>query len=573
MRKTKLQIWFRKDKNQEIIFLLFIYFLGILFRLVPRLSLDPYLLTLNADIWYRLCLVQYLLDNDHLPTWDIRYLAYGQVPLWYPPLGLYLYAFLAKISALDLPIVMSRIMPFLESLCILPTYFLCRYLYNRNVAILSTIVLSLTPCFVYWTGIATPQSTTIFFIPIILGLWIRYVEAKFLWHNKFVHLFLMGLMMAINFLIHLTFFNLVMILIFSHLGLIYVKKTSWQKFFDLLVPIAISQILTIWWWGPHHLYWWWTQVLTTSPGFFLHIAGAKYLSEHGSLSAFLGYMSFFFIYYLAIKRKASHGYFMIPVFWAIFPLIESHMEDILLLTQKTEWWVHTLIKPLEGFRFYVFLAQPLAICVGLALEEIRLRIRPYASSQKFSRISSILIWVIFIGLLLDILFFYNLSQRFRWHRLEKADIQAAQWFRSHTKKGDRILADDYSAQLFSGIAGGRALLGSMFPLRNVTIPYISGSWIVLYDIHTLYKSMDINEIQTILSKYKCRYVYYSNEVLRRIEYLVNGQGDAKGEREGKYDQLIDIDHSKTLLNPKFFKVVYDHNGRKILKFLKEFNLP
>ena len=144
----------------EFLFLLMAYFFGLYFRLGPRLAIDPHLLTMNADIWERLAMAQYMLDHGKLPEYCLRYIAYGKVPFWYPPFGPIALAILSKISALDLPTVCSRIVPFIESFAPLPFYFLARWLYGKCAGYISTTILTLTPAFLYWTGIATPASFT-----------------------------------------------------------------------------------------------------------------------------------------------------------------------------------------------------------------------------------------------------------------------------------------------------------------------------------------------------------------------------------------------------------------------------
>lgn len=131
----------------EIIFLTGIYLLGLYFRLLPRLKMDPHLLTFNADIWYRLSICQYLYDYGHLSRWSIRYLPYAFVPEWYPPVFSYFMVFMAKLLNMDLPTACSRMIPFFESLTPIPFFLLGRYLYGRGVAVISTLALSLTACY------------------------------------------------------------------------------------------------------------------------------------------------------------------------------------------------------------------------------------------------------------------------------------------------------------------------------------------------------------------------------------------------------------------------------------------
>ncbi len=193
-------------KKPEAVFLFIVYLLGVGLRMIPRAGLDSHLLAFQADIWYRVCMAQYLFDNGHLPPWDIRYMAYGYVPLWYNPLPLYLFAFLGKISHLDLHTVCSRIMPFIESLSVLPLYFLCRAIYSQRVAVAAVLFLLFSPSYLFWTGISTLQTMTIFLLPIVILLWIRFVQGQYLFGDKWRHLLFMGVLLAVEFLSHLSYF-------------------------------------------------------------------------------------------------------------------------------------------------------------------------------------------------------------------------------------------------------------------------------------------------------------------------------------------------------------------------------
>src|SRR3989338_4676896 len=242
-KSKKFPLW-------EILFLLGLYIFGVSIRLIPRLDLSPYLLTFSADIWYRLCLAQYVLDHGHLPVWDIRYEAYGQVPVWYNPLAVYGFVFLSRLSSLDLATVTSRLLPFIEAASIIPFYFLCRYLFNVRIAVTAAVFLGLTPTFVFWTGIATPQSFTLFLMPFSILLWVRFTQKKYILNSAAFHLAFMGVLLAVNFLTHLTYFNHIIILLLIQVALIREKQSRWRDFFYLLIPIVLSQVLTAWWWLP-----------------------------------------------------------------------------------------------------------------------------------------------------------------------------------------------------------------------------------------------------------------------------------------------------------------------------------
>jgi hypothetical protein len=111
-------------KNSHKAFLVAVYVIGLVIRLYPRLEIDPHLLTFQGDIWYRLAMSQYIVDNLALPNPDLRYLAYGEVPMWYPPLSPLFLASLSFLTGIDLPTVSSRIIPFVEALTPIPIFFL-----------------------------------------------------------------------------------------------------------------------------------------------------------------------------------------------------------------------------------------------------------------------------------------------------------------------------------------------------------------------------------------------------------------------------------------------------------------
>ncbi|MBU7022618.1 MAG: hypothetical protein HXS40_00500 [Theionarchaea archaeon] len=61
-------------KRWEVYFLISIYLFSVAIRLVPKLTVDPHLPAFQGDVWYRICMAQYIFDHARLPEPDIRYL-------------------------------------------------------------------------------------------------------------------------------------------------------------------------------------------------------------------------------------------------------------------------------------------------------------------------------------------------------------------------------------------------------------------------------------------------------------------------------------------------------------------
>ncbi len=474
---------FRLNKG-EALFLLGIYLLGIYFRLAPRLEIDPHLLTFQGDIWYRLAMAQYAQDHLSPPEPDLRYRPYGYVPMWYPPISLFFFALASSISGLDMPTVSSRLMPFLESFSPLSLYFLARYLYGAQAAFISALTLALTPSFVFWSGISDPQSLTLFLIPLVILTWLRHSKKP---SNKLV--IGMGLLLGFNFLTHLSYFIVALVLFMVTITLMLKKEAGLRLFVDYCKVVLISQLIAAPWWLPRNLYWWWINALVTSSGLY---PAAHQLAEYGIVAAVAGLASFTF---LLLGRKKH----LLLILWALPLLLETQNEVILKALNMSHLAWSTLAKPLEGFRFYPFAAQPLAMAMGAAIAGRRTT--PLLALILFSAMA----WGIYD---------YGLDSRFQNSGITKAEYEAALWLRANSATEDRIIADYYRVQMFAGVSGGKALEGGVFPLRNVDYPYIKAPGQVQNDLYILYKTPNPGVARDIARRYNATHIFYSDNMMR-----------------------------------------------------------
>jgi len=531
----------------EWLFLGLVYLLGLFFRLWPRLLIDPHFLTMNADVWERLAMAQYFLDHGSLPQYCLRYLAYGEVPFWYPPLSPIALGILAKISSFDLPTVCSRIMPFIEALTPLTLYFLARRLFGRAAAYISTVLLALTPSFIYWTGITTPASLTVFLLPVyILLLLIRNERASSgIGRLKWIAVF--AIILAINFMTHLTYFLALAILLPIAL-LIFVKSPSqWKKILDFFAAVLISQLLTVFWWGKHNLYSWWVFKLSTSSGYKDPVAQ---LQDYGIIAGGLGIIvSFFYLWEILSEGRKYKRYDWLPLVWIIIPFIETQNEAILKLIHRLDLSWYTVYKPLEGFRFHCFLAQPLALMAGWAGAKFIIQ------KIKFKKATcSIIVFILTVVFCVDLVYVSKIKPLFQNAGLDAQEYQAMVWFRNNSAKNDRIIADYYFSQMFAGVCGGRALLGGMFPLKNTDLPYVTYPSVVQDDVCTIYTTPDPKIARDLMLKYRCTAIYLSPSLIS-VGNISGGSCTGFG---------VNVEEKK-FENREYFREVYNIDGVRIIK--------
>jgi hypothetical protein len=529
-------------KRHELVFLAAVYLLGLYLRLAPRLEIDPHQLTFQGDIWYRLCMAQAILDNHTLPDPDIRYLAYGYVPMWYPPLSPMLFALGSYITRLDIATFSSRVVPFFEAAAPLSLYPLARYLYSERVAVISTLTLAMTPSFVFWSGISDPQSFTLFIIPLLVAGWI--------WHSKqspsSLRLLAFGMVLAVNFLMHLSYFLVVIILLAVTLALVINRGAKRALFLDFLKVVLISQAITAFWWLPKNLYWWWINALVTSSGMY---GAVRHLEEYGIVTASLGILAFLYISHGYLRRHRLRH--LILILWAIPLFIETQNESIIGIFSKMnpefyntlEW--STIGKPLEGFRFYCFLAQPLAIAIGVLVADVSKVVGKYHKNMGLIAIA-----ILVLGLawgLVD----YKYDVKLQTSGITPQEYAAAEWYRENSCPSDRIIADYYRGQMFGGVAGGRTLLGGMFPLRNVDYPYILAPGQVQNDLYTLYKTKSSQEASMLAKRYGATHIFYSDNMIR--------YGNLLSYKKPAAEYGVDTGTEK-FKNEEFFEYVYEENS-------------
>jgi uncharacterized membrane protein len=274
--------------------------------------------------------------------------------------------------------------------------------------------------------------------------------------------------------------------------------------------------------------------LTSSSGYYTPL---RQFFEFGITSAILGGLGFI---YLGFTKNRS----LLLLFLWTFPLfLETQNETILQLLGRSDLAWSTLAKPLEGFRFYCFLAQPLSIAGGIFIYHLEPRI------DRKMLISAI------IGILLLNLYVYDIGFDLTNAGILRKEYDAAAWYRNHSDEDSLLAADYYRSQMVSGVCGGRALIGGLFPLRNVEYPHIKAPGTVQYDLYTLYTTENQAKAIEIITRYNITHIFYSGN-LENTGYF----GTALQEGYG-----LDVFLDKFYAYP--FEIVYKDNDIIIFKVI------
>ncbi|MEA1993895.1 MAG: glycosyltransferase family 39 protein [Euryarchaeota archaeon] len=522
-----------KERKFEIAFLLCVYLLGLVLRLYPKLAVSSRLPSFMGDVWYRICMAQYMLDHGSLPIPDIRYLAYGYVPMWYPPLSPAFLAFLSKITTLDLATVCTRIMPFFEAFTPIPFYFLIKKWYNGQIARISVLIFALTPSFIYLTGIADLQIFTLWIIPVAL----LFLSKEYT-HKRAI---ILGILLGINFLFHLSYFLTLVTLILYIAAEKIEKKPIKEKVKFFLISTGISLLVTAWWWLPDNLFKWWIFHVSAST----LLQGIRgHLEFYGALFMILGFIGFAYF----CTKKFKHRTFI--VLWTVFLFYEVFAENILDILDRADLMWVTVIRPLEGYRFYIFLAMPFSLVSALFLDRIRKDLDREVLGIAFVAAITVIS--------LTGISSYNIEWKLTNSGVNEREYDAALWFRENTSEDARIVADYYTAQMFGGVCGGKALLGGLFPLRNIDFnEYIKAPAQVQDDIYELYSSDDMDLTLKIIERYGITHIFISRN-MESSGWFGAYKADGFG---------IPVNHVK-FRNDKYFKLVYSDGNIEIYEIMQ-----
>jgi hypothetical protein len=695
MESRKILQWI---KDNDALFLLIIYAFGVFIRLGPKLEVDSHLPVFLGDVWYRICMAQYMLDFHALPIPDIRYLPYGDVPLWYPPLSMAFFAALSTIGNTDLPTVMTRIIPFFEAFTPIPFYFLAKEWFDRGVGRLAVLILAITPSFILYSSIADPQVFTLMVIPIVLIYLSRqqydYSRNTAIW---------VGILLGITFMTHLSYFIIIGLIALYIIARKVDRHPIRNELRFAAVSVGVSLLISAWWWLPDMLFYWWIFIITTSTllqtfgshltsygapfmilgflgfgyilvnrlsyfndrsnqntpfaialallfsvlcgifmgktvtipviailgllygitvvvtsksswkagcatgiassaiitaigAYFAHNAGnvgawtntfirvqTGFGSDLSAVGLLFGSLAIFLLLAVALtpimrqspestpifamlscmaaiaityagagsstmgfvstlrtyaesdqvltilslisiptlfvyqyngkvsKYISNHRYETFLVFWTIFMLYEVFSENILSIVREYGLMWETTVRPLEGYRFYIFLAQPFALLGALLITEVR--------KHRTAYTTGFVIFIAFMGyfsLYGQSMPDYDMDFKITNSGVFIEDYNAAVWFKANTTQEDRIVADYYTGQMFSGVCAGRSLIGGLFPLRNIDFnEYIKAPAQVQDDIYEFYKSADLDLTLEIAERYGITHVYISDNMLNR----------------------------------------------------------
>lgn len=199
-RKEKLSNLFRKifkKKHLYFIGLILIIILALFLRvqnyelLKNKVTGDFIPLELDSFLFYRFS--EYILQHDSLMDIDYqRYHPIGVDPRFENMFLSYVIAYVYKIMALLYPATTLGLADIAYPLiffvlAIFPFYFLVKDIFDRRVAIIATLLLSIMPAYIYRTmlGFADKEPLGLFFMYLAIYLYIKAIKSKKLYENLF----------------------------------------------------------------------------------------------------------------------------------------------------------------------------------------------------------------------------------------------------------------------------------------------------------------------------------------------------------------------------------------------------
>lgn len=561
-----------KKYQIEIVFLLFIYVISLYFRLIPRLSLSPDLMGFLGDAWYRIAMGEYFKIHGALPDFSIRYQPYGWVPMFYSPGAPVFFAYLSGIFNCSIPVVCTRIIPFFEALTPLSFYFLAKYLFGRKAAIFSTFILAITPAFIVWTGVTDPISITFFIFPIIILLFIKHCkglhEDEMTLFKRLLNVILIGFMFALIFIFHQSYFLIMPIYFSLSIYLAIIFKSKMHILLDSVFIVVLSLLMTMPWWKPDNLFFWWFRCLTT-PGHSQYPGFITQCRWYGSYMAYfslvVSFLYILYVLYLLITKSPilKTWRVLIPLALILAPLYGLFAQKICIILGITDKAIleSNIIRPLRADRFHVFLAQPIALIIGVIFMKLEKEIWDRVKNRGIIKYFVLIVLIAFGGLFLYKVISKDLPQavyrRFKWVPFTQYEHLAAEWFKENSGPNGRIIADYHRAQMFSGVVGGKALLGLPLPLKgSLKLPYSnrSGKYNtqIKNDVRVIYSSDDAFQTKKLMDRYGCTHVLISKG-LRQSGFFSGSGNTGMAINEKKFD------------NVDFFEKVYDYANVKLYK--------
>lgn len=464
-------------------------------------KLPPDTITFWLDGYYHLGISRIIVETGMLPEKDPFWLSKG-VPHIYPD------GYEIILSALRLfgisGTTAANLLMVLSSTFSLIAIFLISYKIFRNefIAFLTSILLLFIPGYWEATALPIPNTLAVFFIPTIFYFLIRDEN------TARVKIFLLGILSASLSLVHIMSFEVffLILLLYAHFILFFEKK-PFRKVLSILTVLGFAFLFSSLWWvklikiGLEHL-------------------SVQEMDEFQMFHHYMWYLSVTLFFaplgiVFGLFKKNKHLFLIISWILISWIFIENYRLDHLLykdVFKEQLSFVRDILKPNWGQRFFVYISQPIAICVGLFLSEIHSKTHKRVK-LKVQSIPLIIFCLLISFLVKDVYFnppwFMHLVHDV-W--VSETELETIKNLGNIMPKNSFLNADFPFSEVYFGLTGNGATIS---PQLRAAIPLTT----YLDDYIGIYYA-DIEETKEIAERYGITHVAISERIKERGHFAI-----------------------------------------------------
>jgi hypothetical protein len=389
------------------------------------------------------------------------------------------------------------IMILFSTLGLIVVFLISRKIFNNEfIAFLVSLILLFIPGYWESTALPIPNTLAMFLIPTIFYFLIK--------HEKIAKekIFLLGLLAASLSFIHVMSFEVFLMVSILYVHFILIFEKSFEKISVYLSILGLAFLFTSLWW---------IKLYNTG----LEHLSVKEKDEFQMLYHYQWYLSATLVAApigLIIGLIRKNRYLLLLISWMLISwiLIENYRLDEFLyknIFTGSFSFLRSALTPNWGQRFFVYLSQPIAICVGFLLNEIySLTNRKFKGVVRMNYFFVLIVFfAIFTFLIKDVYFtppwFMHLVHD-TW--VSETELKAFRDLEKIMPKNSFIDADFPFSEAYFGITGRGAVIS---PQLRAAIPLNA----YLDDYIGVYYA-NFTEAKEIMRKYGITHVALSDRI-------------------------------------------------------------